>query len=96
MTVRLANIGSSVDAVILVPAYQIPEGYILQYFLHVLVLSYLLWMYASSCAHCIHKLLFVSRDLTIATKTLGKKLIALRKRRGAADQVLQTRGSMKV
>jgi hypothetical protein len=96
MTVRLANVGSSVVAVILVPAYQIPERYILRYFLHVLVLSYLLWMYASSYAHCIHKLLFVWRDLTIATKALGKKLRTLRKRRGAADQVLQTRGSMKV
>lgn len=59
MTVGLANVGSSVVAVILVPAYQIPERYILRYFLHVLVLSYLPWMYASSYAHCIHKLLFV-------------------------------------
>jgi hypothetical protein len=79
MTVGLANVGSSVVAVILVPAYQIPERYILRYLLHVLVLSYLLWMYASSYAHCIHKLLFVWRDLTIATKTLGKKQRTLRK-----------------
>jgi hypothetical protein len=84
MTVRLANVGSSVVAVILVPANQIPERYILRYLLHVLVLSYLLWIYASSYAHCIHKLLFVWRDLTIATKTLGKKQRTLRKRKGGS------------